>query len=276
MRGLLKIGILLVAAGVVACHRVPSHVLAPDDMAQLMADIRMADAVVSIQNDDYNSDARKLALKEAVFRRHGVTEAQFDTSLVWYGHNVDRFQEVNDLTIEILEQRLKVASEKAAGEAALTVSGDSVDLWNGSPVRIFTPRTAADRVAFGFDTDRNAMRGDTYTLRGRILVPGFTSQWGMTVEYSDGSVEGVSENMNQTQPTRQEITLVTDSTRTPRHVSGWISMKTGSGRDVAVIDSLSLTRRRVNHASPIYRPYNQYRIDSKYTRPNNADTVTAQ
>lgn len=39
-------GLLLVAA----CNRVPEHVIQPEPMARLMADVRVADAVVSVNS----------------------------------------------------------------------------------------------------------------------------------------------------------------------------------------------------------------------------------
>lgn len=262
------------ACVIVSCNGVPSHVIGPDDMASLMADMRMADAVVGVQYADYVNDANKIALKQAVFKKHGVTEAQFDTSLVWYGHNVDKFQEVNERTIEILEKRLKAADALAAGEAALTVSGDSVDLWAGPSVRIFGPKTGSNRATIGFDTDRNSERGDIYTMRARVLVPGYSSQWGMTVEYTDGTVDAITDYVSQSAPNRQELMLVTDSTRTARHVSGWISMST-PGRDVAVLDSISLTRRHLDPLHPAYQHYRQYRVASKYKKQD-ADTTAVK
>ena len=123
-----------IATALVACNGVPDYVVQPDEMASLMADVRMADAVVSIQIREYADDTAKLALRRAVLQKHGVTEEQFDTSLVWYGHNIGKYQEVTQMSIDILEQRLKDATARAAGEAALSVAGDSVDIWTGPQV----------------------------------------------------------------------------------------------------------------------------------------------
>lgn len=234
-----------IAAALAACNGVPDQVIQPDEMASLMADVRMADAVVTIQAREYNNDTVKLALRRAVLERHGVSEADFDTSLVWYGHNIGKYQEVTQMSIDILEQRLKDATARAAGEAALSVAGDSVDIWTGPLVFSVNRRSPSRYIAFVFDSDRNWEPGDIYTLRSRVVSPLNAVRWNMTAQYDDGSVETTTSSLSVSESGRQELMLVTDSTRTAVRISGWIEV-TPDGYRPAVIDSVGLTRRRTN------------------------------
>lgn len=234
-----------IAAALAACNGVPDHVIQLDEMASLMADVRMADAVVTIQAREYNNDTVKLALRRAVLERHGVSEADFDTSLVWYGHNIGKYQEVTQMSIDILEQRLKDATARAAGEAALSVAGDSVDIWTGPLVFSVNRRSPSRYIAFVFDSDRNWEPGDIYTLRSRVVSPLNAVRWNMTAQYDDGSVETTTSSLSVSESGRQELMLVTDSTRTAVRISGWIEV-TPDGYRPAVIDSVGLTRRRTN------------------------------
>jgi len=236
---------MIVAAVLAACNGVPDYVVQPEEMARLMADVRMADAVVSVQNREYADDTARMALRRAVLARHGVSEEKFDTSLVWYGHNIGLYQEVTNRSIDILEQRLKDAGARAAGEAAMSVAGDSVDIWTGSQLYAVTRRSPSHYVTFSFDADRNWEPGDIYTFRSRIVTPMSEARWNMTAVYDDGAMEMISYTMNLSEPRRQELTLVTDSTRTAVRISGWIELKP-DGHRPAVIDSVGLTRRRSN------------------------------
>lgn len=253
----------------VACNRVPGYVIKPDDMAELMADIRMADAIVNVRRDDYTTDAKKMALRNAVFERHGVTSEQFDTSLMWYGKNIDRYQEVTQQTIEILEKRLKDASVLAAGEAAMSVSGDSVDIWEYPRAFVINQRSPSQYITFDFDTDQNWEKGDVYTLRARLLTPLQYAQWNITAVYDDGAVETITSNIALDNPARQEMTLVTDSTRTATHISGWINLEPSAGRP-AIADSIGLMRRRTSPALAASRKYIQKLIAPK---KNEGDTI---
>ncbi len=274
-KGLHQLPVVIAVAALLttACNRVPSHVIKPDDMAEIMADVRMADAVVTVQNTEYIPQEKKLALKQAIFQRHGITEEQFDTSLVWYGHNVERFQDVNDKVIEILEKRLKEATVIAAGEAAMTVAGDSVDLWNGYPTYTFTKRLPSQYLTFSFEADQNWEKGDIYTLRTRVMMPGTYAQWAMTTEYEDGAIEMITNIISQSQPNKQELTLYTDSTRVAKRISGWMKI-IPSGNKPAIIDSISLTRRRIDQSNGGRRSYQQRLIEPKKKEEQKIETET--
>ena len=263
-------GLLLVAA----CNRVPEHVIQPEPMAQLMADVRVADAVVSVNSRKYATEQSKLALKKAVFERHGVTEEQFDTSLIWYGHNIARYQEVTDRSIEILELRQRELSAQAAGEAAMSVSGDSVDIWTAPQYAVITRRSPSEYLAFSYDTDPNWERGDIYTFRARLLTTAASASWNLTAEYSDGAVSTLTTDLSTSNPAKQEISLYTDSTRTAVRVSGWLRVAP-DGHRPSIVDSVSVVRRRNDAVPTGHRRYLQRLINPAKNRQN-VDTVATR
>lgn len=232
----------LIAGLISACNRVPDGVIKPDKMAALMADIRVADAVVTVNPNDYRNPAAREALKKAVFDRHGVTEADYDSSLVWYGHNIGRYQEVNEMTIKILEDRLRTAGSRASA-AAMSVAGDSVDIWNGERLYTFNSRSATKYLTFSLQPDRNWEAGDIYTWHTRFVVPAASAEWAITAEYDDGVIETLYSNMYTSNATRQNLMFITDSTRMAKQISGWIRVTTDDLRP-AVLDSVGLIRRR--------------------------------
>lgn len=242
-----------------ACQRVPDYVIKPDEMAELMADVRMADAVVAIQRNDYPDDAQRLALKNAVLERHGVSEEKFDTSLIWYGKNISIYQDITKSSIEILERRLKEASLLAAGDAAMSVSGDSVDIWDASRFYVFNHRSPTQFIAFDFENDPNWEQGDVYTLRSRLINSIKSADWNLTAVYDDGAIETITSNISLDNPSRQELTLVTDSTRVTAHISGWIRLDPLNGHP-AIIDSIGLMRRRTSPALAKTKKYSQKQI----------------
>ncbi len=260
------VALVVVAAG---CNGTPSDVIAPEPMAKLMADIRMADAVVSVNAHDYSTDSARQVLRQAVFERNGVTAAQFDSSLVWYGHNISRYQDVTDRSIEILEQRLAAAGT-APGQAAMSVAGDSVDVWTAPVAYTVTRRSPSEYITFSLDADRNCERGDVYTWRFKMIAPGAEASWAMTTEYDDGSVEV----QNMTIPTstlRPEITFRTDSTRSARNINGWLRLSPDGHRPV-IVDSMSLVRRRAGSEKP-QRNYRQIMYTSDKAGKNETDTT---
>lgn len=229
------------------CNRVPSYVIQPEEMAELMADVRTADAVISVRSQEYVNDASRLALKQAVFERHDVTPEQFDTSMMWYGHNIGRYQQVTERSIEILEERLKVASALAAGQAAMSVSGDSVDVWQQPQMFAFHRNSPSRFITFALYPDQNWQPGDIYTLRAHVVTPPAEARWNITAAYDDGTFETVNSTLITSEANRQGIALYTDSTRRTIRISGFIDVAPDGIRP-AILDSIGLTRRRKDPA----------------------------
>lgn len=222
-----------------SCKRVPKDIIQPDDMASLMADMRLASAVVNIEAPSYRTDDSREALKRAVLDRHGVSEEQFDHSLMWYGHNITLYQEMTDKSVEILQSRLNDAGAEVT-HSTVTM-GDSSDVWQLPRVYSIDSRFPADYISFSLPTEPE--QGYIYTWQARLAVPPADAVWNITAEYTDGSVEYVNSLMSPHNPASQRLSLYTDSTRTLHHVSGWLKVRNASRMPV-VIDSLALTRRK--------------------------------
>ena len=119
----------------VACGKTPGYVISPDKMAEIMADLHTGEAVVDANGAAYRNDSVKRALMQSICEIHGVTTADLDTSLYWYGNNLPEYVKVYDKTIEILNARIAEVEKSGAKTAGRiqrdTPDGDSVNrTWN--------------------------------------------------------------------------------------------------------------------------------------------------
>ena len=194
MKNLAKILIISIIATVIGCKKVPSDVIAPDDMAALMADIHTAEAVVEMNHASYNNDSLKLTMRQSVYMRHGVNSAQVDSSIAWYGRNIKYYMEVYDKTIEILEHRLIETGNRIAADNALSIAGDSVDVWPNARFISINDRLPSRMITFSFGRDPNWEKGDDYVWRAKFFNVDERMEWLMGVEYSDGAVEWRNES----------------------------------------------------------------------------------
>ena len=84
--------ILLVGGLAVLCSckpSIPRDVIDPDDMEDILYDYHLADAAASLNSDSTRSyNARLYQL--AVLKKHGVTETQFDSSMVYYTRHTEK------------------------------------------------------------------------------------------------------------------------------------------------------------------------------------------
>lgn len=61
-----------------------------------MHDVYIAEAMMETDYAMFNTPEKKEAFIDQVFRKYGVTEAQWDTSLSWYSDRIDIYIKMND------------------------------------------------------------------------------------------------------------------------------------------------------------------------------------
>lgn len=263
LRWLVYVSVVASAAGIMAaCSRTPSHVIGQDDMAKVLTDMYIAESVVDMNRHLYTSDSSRRMLKQSVLARYGYTTDDFDTSMVWYGHHYSDYIKVFDKTIKILEERSTQAGS-ALIEANASFYGDSVDVWSGSTFLKINKRLPSKYVKFEIECDENSEPGDMYTWRAKLVDDmARTVRWFMLANYSDSTTEYL--NSSTSSMGWNEMTLVTDSTRTLTDISGYFEIVLDREMDMNKIndiwiDSISLLRKRVN---PDIYETNRYRLRS--------------
>lgn len=247
----LPIALALAAFATSGCTRVPSHVISPDDMAELMADIHVGEAVVESNYSHYTSDSSRQALKQAILKRHNVSQDELDTSMVWYGHHLDIYQDVYEHTEQILQDRLDNSAAIIAAQSAMSLSGDSVDIWSQGRRMAFSPSSATNIITFSVKPDRNTQKGDTYTWRGKFFNVYNPVRWGIVATYSDGTTETyITTAQNDGWAS---INFVTDSTLTINAINGYMIVSPKADRGAVYVDSLQLVRNRLNRDTYLQR-----------------------
>lgn len=241
------IAILAVAAALCACSKVPGGVIPPDRMAELLADFHTGEAVVDMNRSEFYNDSLRQLYKQSVYARHGVTAEEVDSSFAWYGRHMAEYMEVYDRTIEILDHRLIETGNRIAAEAALSVAGDSVDVWPYARFITFSDHTPSRLVTFSFSNDENWERGDSYTWRAKFFNNSENLCFTVVAEYDDGTVETAIKNFSA--DGWNEIVFNTDSTRTTTRIFGFIEGKNRPGTMLRT-DSMEMIRKRVNHENP--------------------------
>ncbi len=184
-----------------SCSGVPRRVIQPDKMAALMADIHLGEAVAEQNRQSFNNDSTRQLLKQSIYAAHGVTPEEVDSSMMWYGRNIEKYVEVYEKTEKILEKELARANELAATATerpplvAFEAEGDSVDIWSQFRMRPVSGNLASDRVTFEIRSDRYWELGDVYHLRFKgVNTPG-KFEVSLAAEYPGGNIDYSSSSM---------------------------------------------------------------------------------
>lgn len=250
----IRLGILsfvCVAFGLLCgCSRQPDDVLDEEEMARLLADIHIGESVVEANSSQFTDDSVKRAFRQSIYARHGLTTEQVETSLAWYGYNMEKYVEVYDRVIEILNEDLTAAQERLGSAApasadnglGLSLEGDSVDVWTDVRFRPFTA-SMPNQISFVLRSEPNWETGDIYTFRSKLSGNSQIGKLTVAVDYSDGTMETYSSKMIG--DGWHEARFGLDTLRQAREIIGSFQYD-AAGDEIAFIDSISLTRTRSN------------------------------
>ncbi len=82
----------------------PRGVLSNREMRNVLYDLHRADGAIQVAGYNYSHDQEVAAYYKNVLDKHGITQAQFDSSLVWYTDNPQIFNKIYPKVIERLEE----------------------------------------------------------------------------------------------------------------------------------------------------------------------------
>lgn len=247
-----------------ACSSTPDGIIPEEKMARLLADVHQAEGVVETERGYYSSDSMRRVLRKSVYERHGVTAEQVDSSMVWYGRNIEKYIDVYSRVIEILDERLLEANTLSAREggemaqASMAVEGDSVDVWTTARQRRFYTLGANNYVTYRLNADNHWEPNDRFTLSFKALNPRSPVSVTLTAEYDNGSTEVVSRSVSQQGWSHISIDVEGEDLRSgirgrhPRALAVAIGY-TPDRDEQMYIDSISLVRvhPRITRASAV-------------------------
>lgn len=249
----LAVPAVLAAFAVTACSS-GDH-LSEGKMADLMADLQLADAYAE-NNLEYRSDSARNVLRLAVLEKHGVTQEELDQSLRWYGHNLENYTKLYEEVGKRLDQRQK--------KLLASVSNDLQDaagsMWPYSPMAYLSQLSSQDALTFSVPVS-DLPRGERLKWMMR-LSRDLPVQITIGVDYKEG---GTSYMMRRNSGGRRlEISLQSDSARTVSRIYGIMRVDNRAMLPVWM-DSISLT-----HQPLAKETYNMYMQQTDYRGPRKA------
>jgi len=229
--------IVSVAFIAAACASSPEGIMSAEQLASVLADLNTAEAYYAVEgvpgqlrSGYVDNDSVKKVMRQSIFHNHGVSQQQFEATLDWYGHHLDKYEDICDRSMELLEQR---RSRLAAASRNATTSSDH-SLWPGA----ISMRLAGN-------TGRNAV---SYDIAPRGLKKGDRLQWSfsttaliapadvvMAVDYTDGSTALITHRL--TSEGRQCVALQLDSSRVASRLYGYVQPQQ---RATLLMDSITL------------------------------------
>lgn len=136
----------------------PSYVLDPDEMEDVLYDIHRAHFSYSGYNERVDG-ARQYALFLNVLKKHDVTQAEWDSSMVYYTRNAHQLERIYENLFG------RVSNEAAAMGAGVGEVADTADVWNAERQMLLFDYAPYTTKTWTVKADSVLLPGERITLR---------------------------------------------------------------------------------------------------------------
>ena len=179
-----KLSKLLLIGGIAVLYAckpsIPRDVIQPDDMEEILYDYHLADAAADLHSDSsriYNIRLYQLA----VLKKHGVTEAQFDSSMVYYTRHTERLYAIYERLAKRMGGDRELDRESDDLNRYSMEKGEAANVWTGEKCYVFMPKAPFNRYSFALSVDSAYHKGDR-------MIMEFDAQF----LYQDGMRDGIA------------------------------------------------------------------------------------
>ncbi len=221
---------MIAGIAVTGCVRRPKGVLSDDEMASLVADMELAEGYIQTQHMEGDHREMNSRIIFGILDEHGVTQAEFDSTMAWYGRNVDDYYKLDGKVRRKLEARRRELEGK--GDIAdIPVS----DIWPYGRMVTLSEKSGSMVLPFSISAP-DMIPGSSVTWRMRIRN-GADASLMLGVEYENGVVSYLTRPSSGQQ--KIEMMLVTDTAKKIRRVFGNLLLRRETDLPLW-LDSISL------------------------------------
>ena len=100
----------------------PKGILHSGEMREVLVDLHKTDAILQVAGMQFGQGEEKAMYYAVVLDRHGITQAQFDSSLVWYTAHPQLFDKIYPKVLADLKAEEDLFAAQYAGKTDVLVS----------------------------------------------------------------------------------------------------------------------------------------------------------
>ena len=206
--------------------QIPGDVIKPDEMEKILYDYQRT--VAMNQSISYEKNYEKDLLFRSVFDKYGITEAQFDSSMVWYTRHAKELAQIYDaIEKQMVKDRDEIKARMSAlsDETGISMAGDTVNIWKGNVLYLLTDAPLNNKVQFSIPADTNYHPRDLFSLEMDVTYFPNTpveAMMAMSVIFNNDSVKG--KTMRIPHAGRNKLVIKCDSAFVIKSVNGFVYM----------------------------------------------------
>lgn len=146
-----------------SCIDRPDYVLDEEHMVDLLVDVHKAEGLMELQASQHGDQDFQKSVMAAVLVEHGVSRAQYDSSLMWYARHLKQlvrvYSHVDERLLEEYDSWSALSSQSK--DFSTSEQGDSVQLWSMRNYVILDRTRFLERRFWELESDSNFLSGDT-------------------------------------------------------------------------------------------------------------------
>lgn len=242
---------LLLGAG---CNKRPKGVLSDDEMVGLIADMQIAEVYMQQHNSGYYNDSIRDSAVQWALDKHGLSKADFDSTMTWYGRNIDDYLNL----FGKVDAELAKRQNRAIGETEKNLV--STDLWPYSRHILISENAPSNGLEFSLPL-KDIPKGERITWKMRLkgLSSGNVL---LGVDYDNGMSSYTYQTQNGN--SKIDLTLQTDTAYNVKRVFGY--MRTKEDHSLPIwIDSIALQQLPLD-STEYYRIHSQRKYSGFHKR----------
>lgn len=239
--------VILLAFCFTACQvKRPDTVLSDAKMENVLYDFHIAKAMG--EDIPYNESYKRVLYIESVYKKYGITQADFDSSMVWYARNPETLTKI----YEKVNTRLKAERDGINQLIAIrdnkpkeSLPGDSIDVWTWRHIYQLTGMPLNNKLAFTIPVDTNFRDRDTlkWTVRFRFPngMPDNMSAplMAMQILYAKDTIGDI---LKVNKPGIQTLSLAADTLGEIKEIRGFIYYPMQKSAQYLLADRIELMR----------------------------------
>ncbi len=242
--------VLLLLILFAACDDHPQNVLSRGKMEDVLYDYHIMQGIVNDLPAE-EREAKGQDYMNAVFEKHGITEAQFDSSIVYYNRHTKDLHKIYSNLKErytAVNEEIQLVNGNNDMMAIFSTGGDTTNLWNSAKLLTLRNKELLNKESFTIHADTSFRRRDQFIL---TLSPVFIKERredydinlhvGLSVLYASGKHIGTTRVINN--DGTQQLTLQISYDEDIKSITGFFYYKgKKESRNLCLIDNISLIR----------------------------------
>lgn len=242
--------LFLFIALLVACTpQRPSGVLSEGKMEDILVDYHLALAMAEMQTGDLPEN--RYLLTQAALKKHHVTEAQLDTSLVYWCRNSEKMVKICarvSKRLSYMAENQGVDRQEKNRYSYLANEGDTANVWNLRNSVLLSPNVVDNIYSFSIEADTTFLPGDYFlwAFKTQFLVSDqYTEAYALlSVQYDNDSIMGTSQRLGGNRDTEIRLNCAEAFRDVPiRSVNGTIYLPLrDKGFGILAVNDFALVR----------------------------------